>query len=207
MDTNEDDRMDTDESEYTCGGVPPSNPTQDNALSIEDVLSAVADNLTETQIITGTESDAPTTQVMDGGSDVPATQNPTPSTAVSVTVVPTVHTTENAPPNKTSPTHLQPTTSDSSLLVPTPRKTPARMQTGGKVSRPHLAIPPAPSRKDHTPSLLPEDAGESIWMKKKGTLNYLRSAFKMGGLSTLISNWYRLEEVLGLLEQVGSIDI
>ena len=41
-------------------------------------------------------------------------------------------------------------------------------------------------------------------MQKKKTLEYFRTAYKMGNLSSLISNWYKLEEALGFPEQVGS---
>ena len=87
-----------------------------------------------------------------------------------------------------SPAYSQPMTSDSSLSTPTPPNPIGQVHVGGKVPHHHLAISPAPSHEDPTPPILPENAQESSWMKKKGTLDYLRSVFKIGGLPNLITN-------------------
>jgi hypothetical protein len=87
----------------------------------------------------------------------------------------------------------QPMTIDPSPpMVPAPQT--ERMATDGL----------SPTANADLPRLftLPENAKEAIWMKKKCTLNYFRSTFKMGGLSGLISNWYELERALGFPEQV-----
>lgn len=96
----------------------------------------------------------------------------------------------------------QPATIDPAFSIASLPRT-ARMRTGGKAPRPGLSKRPIPG-EDHVSLLnLPEGAHESEWMKQKGTLAYFRSAFKMGNLSTLISNWYVLEESLGFVEKVS----
>ena len=69
---------------------------------------------------------------------------------------------------------------------------------------PSLLMTPIPIPRVDDPSLfdLPEDAQESVWMAKKGTLEYFRSTFKMGNISSLISSWYQLEKVLDFPKQV-----
>lgn len=105
-------------------------------------------------------------------------------------------------------THLQPATIDPSLLIP---PVPGAIQTAGTHTSGGVAFPgpttlPIPSGDD--PALrLPTNGQEPMWMKKKGTLGYFRSVFNVGGLSTLLTNWYRLEEALGFREQVGCICI
>jgi len=42
-------------------------------------------------------------------------------------------------------------------------------------------------------------------MKKKKTLTYFRLMIKTDNMSSLISNWYRLEEVLGFSKQVSPL--
>lgn len=46
-------------------------------------------------------------------------------------------------------------------------------------------------------------ADEPLWMKKKRTLNYFRSAVKFGSLSDVIRHWYELEGLLGFQEVVS----
>jgi len=100
--------------------------------------------------------------------------------------------------------HSQLATIDPSLLKASVPQT-ARMVTGGKAPRPGLGNAPIPGTDSPTLLHLPENAHEPIWMKKKQTLKYFRSVFKMGNLSGLISNWYRLEEALGFPIQVRFI--
>jgi len=129
--------------------------------------------------------------------DVPAMQEHFPGL-----LLPAQASSTQAPPlvASTKPGQIDP----SSLKAPAPQmaRQTARMVTGGKAPRPGLGK--APIHSVDSPALfhLPENARESIWMKKKGTLTYFRSAFKMGNLSGLISNWYQLEEALGFPEQV-----
>jgi hypothetical protein len=54
-----------------------------------------------------------------------------------------------------------------------------------------------------TPSNLPTNARESIWMKSRKTLKYFREVYTMGGLSDLIFHWHQLEEALGFPETVS----
>jgi len=96
----------------------------------------------------------------------------------------------------------EPTAINPSLLMEAaPQMT--RMRASRKAPCPALRGSPIPGVDDPSLFNLPNDCREPIWMKKKSTLRYFRSVFKMGNLSGLISNWYRLEEALGFPEQVG----
>jgi hypothetical protein len=58
-----------------------------------------------------------------------------------------------------------------------------------------------------TPSNLPANARESVWMKARGTLKYFRGVYQMDGLSDLIYHWYQLEEALDFPETVSHLII
>ena len=53
------------------------------------------------------------------------------------------------------------------------------------------------------PDLLVGRTDKPTWMKKKRTLDYFRGTFKLGDLSSVISHWYKLEELLGFQEAVS----
>lgn len=84
---------------------------------------------------------------------------------------------------------------------PSPHESSIASSQPGTIN-PSLLMPPTPGN-DPAPFSLPTDIHEPGWMKKKGTIGYFRSVHKMGGLASLICNWYRLEEVLGFPEQVS----
>jgi hypothetical protein len=46
---------------------------------------------------------------------------------------------------------------------------------------------------------------QSVWMKQKQTLKYLRGTFKLGNLLDVIGHWYRLEKLLGFPETVSVV--
>ena len=46
-------------------------------------------------------------------------------------------------------------------------------------------------------NLLAGVMNEPMWMKKKKTLNYFRTTFKLGEFSNVIAHWYELEGLLG----------
>ena len=53
------------------------------------------------------------------------------------------------------------------------------------------------------PGLLTGITNEPTWMKKKQTLDYFRSTFKLRQLSDVIQHWYELERLLGFQEAVS----
>lgn len=46
-------------------------------------------------------------------------------------------------------------------------------------------------------------AGDAVWMKRKKTIEYFRTAFKLGKLADVIERWYELEKLLGFPEIVS----
>ena len=122
------------------------------------------------------------------------------------TTVAATPTIENAPSQEPATVRSQLATEDSllveapSLLATRARKT-AGIRTTDK-SCPDRNTSSTPSCGDSARLCLPANIQEPIWMKKKGTLVYFKSAFKTEGLSNLISNWYQLEAALGFPEQV-----
>lgn len=131
-----------------------------------------------------------------GTSTKPSQNELVPSTGIGhATIVSVVHT--EAPPTELSDTHPQPTTINPSLLL---APAPEVLQAGGSDPIQSSVL------KVDSPTLfdIPENASQSEWMEKKGTLDYFRSVSKRGNLSVLISNWYRLEKALGFPKRVSS---
>lgn len=160
-------------------------PTQD----IMSILQATADACDELSLVTSTTPG----QIGDTGTNDKET--------VAVTVTQATNNTSHDPTTAC----LQPATVDPSLLT-APVQRVARIRTGDKPPHRNVTKPLTPGCDDPNLCLL-SDVQEPAWMRKKGTLAYFRSAFKMGGLSTLISNWYRLEGALGFPEQVSPFEL
>ena len=190
LDQSPDEEADINETEETHGNITPNLPPQVDTSPSNHSLSIVADDAAEATI---SQSDSPAMRDSPPSPVTPALSFV--SHGEDIMAVPTISIENSA-------AHQQRATEDPLLLeAPSAQKiTPVR--TTEQASACNLSVLPIPSCDDPASLRLPANVQEPDWMKKKRTLDYFKSSFKMGGLSSLISNWYLLEAALGFPEHV-----